>query len=117
MEELDLLERSTKKPKTFGAVEEAKSVNVVMETLSADTLKDDLVVLMGNPSFKDTWMGDMATADLHGSLEDFSFISNDEEEFFDEEDEEECPMIWLSKEEKTRLRQPWRQTLIGKVMG
>jgi hypothetical protein len=40
-------------------------------------------------------------------------ISEDEED----EDEEDCPVIKLSAEEKKRIRSPWRQTLIVKVMG
>lgn len=41
---------------------------------------------------------------------------SDDEDMNDEEDPE-CPTIKLSKEEKRRLRQPWQQTLIIKVLG
>ncbi|XVE88261.1 hypothetical protein DITRI_Ditri19aG0055600 [Diplodiscus trichospermus] len=40
-----------------------------------------------------------------------------QEEFCADEEEEDCPTIRVAKAKKYRLRQPWRQTLIVKVMG
>ena len=50
------------------------------------------------------------------NVDDESFISDDEE-MCEEEEDEDCPTIRLSKVEKARLRSPWRQTLIVKVLG
>ena len=50
------------------------------------------------------------------NVDDESFISDDEE-MYEEEEDEDCPTIRLSKVEKARLRSLWRQTLIVKVLG
>ena len=49
-------------------------------------------------------------------LEDW--ISEDEEEEEETEDgaEDDCPTSSLTKEEKARLRRPWKQTLIIKLL-
>ena len=44
-------------------------------------------------------------------------ISDDEEEIIGGEDESDCPTIHVSKSEKARLRSPWKQTIIVKVLG
>jgi hypothetical protein len=41
-------------------------------------------------------------------------ISDDDD---DDSDEDDCPVIKLSMEEKKRIRAPWKQTLIIKLMG
>uniref|UniRef100_A0A6N2LZK8 CCHC-type domain-containing protein n=1 Tax=Salix viminalis TaxID=40686 RepID=A0A6N2LZK8_SALVM len=41
-------------------------------------------------------------------------ISEDED---DDADEDDCPVIKISSEEKKRIRAPWKQTLIIKLMG
>lgn len=44
-------------------------------------------------------------------------VSDDENEDKKKEGDPECPAIKLTKKEKLRLRKPWRQSLIIKVMG
>lgn len=44
-------------------------------------------------------------------------IVSDDEVYGEYEKDEGCLVIKLSQEEKIRLRRPWRQTLIVKVMG
>jgi hypothetical protein len=54
---------------------------------------------------------------LNEDHREHEYISDDEEV---EKGDEECPLIKLSAEErkkKKRIREPWRQTLIIKVMG
>ena len=41
-------------------------------------------------------------------------ISEDED---DDTDEDDCPVIKISSEEKKRIQAPWQQTLIIKLMG
>ncbi|XVF69877.1 hypothetical protein PTKIN_Ptkin11bG0116100 [Pterospermum kingtungense] len=133
LEELDLLERSTKKKmKTSADWVETQTGDVVMETLSQE--KKDLQLMGGaqsvdvvmqtlptekmvsNRSFRDTLMGNHGEKEDSFHLDDADFISDDEEMNKDEE-EEDCLKIKLSREENARLRRPWRQTLIVKVLG
>jgi hypothetical protein len=52
---------------------------------------------------------------LNEDHREHEYISDDEEV---EKGDEECPLIMLSAEgKKKRIREPWRQTLIIKVMG
>lgn len=44
-------------------------------------------------------------------------VSDDETEEKDSEEDDDYPIIKLSKKEKVRLRKPWKQSLIIKVMG
>ncbi|XVF44685.1 hypothetical protein PTKIN_Ptkin02bG0144100 [Pterospermum kingtungense] len=112
-EEIDLLERSTKKPKT---TENVENTDVMMESLSVDVQGESIVVPKTRPSFKDTLMGGTAVAGSQDVMDDLSFIFDNEEEFCEEDDEEECLMIRLTKEEKDRMRRPWRQMLIVKFL-
>ncbi|XVF74118.1 hypothetical protein PTKIN_Ptkin13bG0034600 [Pterospermum kingtungense] len=121
-EEMDLLERSTKKSKTTSLSEDFDSVDVVMETipssrLAAATETMGVGVSRPFPSFKDTLMGDKGKGSKSGLWDDGGLVSDDDEEVNVEEEDEECPTIRLTKEEKIRLRQPWGQTLIVKVLG
>ena len=45
------------------------------------------------------------------------WISDEGEQPIDEETDPDCPIIRLSKEEKTRICLPWKQTLIVKLLG
>ena len=45
------------------------------------------------------------------------WISDNDESLHDKEHDRECLRITLSKEEKARLRKPWHQTLIIKLLG
>lgn len=44
-------------------------------------------------------------------------MSNDEDGAEEKVDENDCPVIKVTKDEKVRLRKPWRQPLIIKVLG
>ena len=48
-----------------------------------------------------------------GKLDDW--ISEDEEEDLDADDDQCCPTIKLSREEKIRIRKSWKQSLIIKL--
>lgn len=43
--------------------------------------------------------------------------SEDESNSDNEADEEDCPIIRLSREEKHRIRAPWMKSLVLKVLG
>ena len=45
------------------------------------------------------------------------WFSDHKERIMEEEDEPDCPTLSLSKEEKRRLREPWKQTLILMLLG
>ncbi|XVE49009.1 hypothetical protein DITRI_Ditri01bG0047500 [Diplodiscus trichospermus] len=67
-------------------------------------------------SFKDTLLGNRDGGVRSDFQDDDGFISEDNIDGEEEEDKE-CPIIMVSKKEKARLRRPWRQTLIVKVLG
>ena len=66
--------------------------------------------------FKGTLLGIGGNQWSFRFLDDEGFILDDED-FWEEDDEEDCPTIRVSKREKARLHRPWRQTLIIKLMG
>lgn len=43
--------------------------------------------------------------------------ASDDDGYDEKDDTDECPLITLTKEEKVRIRRPWKQTLIIKVLG
>uniref|UniRef100_A0A6N2LWJ1 CCHC-type domain-containing protein n=1 Tax=Salix viminalis TaxID=40686 RepID=A0A6N2LWJ1_SALVM len=87
-EETDLLLRSNKKVK-IGDTSGLSYVDKLMgETVETKTMDED------------TELNDC--------------ISEDDD---DDSDEEDCPVIKLTVEEKKRIRAPWKQTLIIKLMG
>jgi sucrose-6-phosphate hydrolase SacC (GH32 family) len=66
-------------------------------------------------SYVEKLMGE--TSVRHEEDEDNHFnecVSDDDD---DDSDEDDCPVIKLSMEEKKRIRAPWKQTLIIKLMG
>lgn len=110
-EEQDLLERSTKKTKT--------STETPMGEVSTNREGDDLVGKdkggsTGTLSFKQIVANEISMDSK--KQEELDLISDDEEDADDEVDGG-CPIIRLTKEEKLRLRNKWRQTLIVKVLG
>ncbi|XVF43936.1 hypothetical protein PTKIN_Ptkin02bG0081000 [Pterospermum kingtungense] len=119
-EETNLLECRTKKTQTTVENMETVPMEIVMESsmeippIGNSSVKDPVC---NNPKllFKETLLGDCRGMDCKPEEED-DFISDDEA-MCEEEKEEDCPTIFLSKEEKACLRRPWRQTLIVKVMG
>lgn len=64
-------------------------------------------------SYKDSVLGQNAIG--AGSGLGDGFASDDDEK--DEVKSPDCPMIYLTKEEKAEFRRPWRQSLIIKVLG
>ena len=94
-EEADLLTRSSKKVKIGDNTSSSgsKGGNTYIESLMGDSFVE--------PEGDD----DKYNSDC---------ISDDDEEDCDEDD---CPVIKLTAEEKKRIRAPWQQTLIIKLMG
>ncbi|KAG5219090.1 receptor protein [Salix suchowensis] len=94
-EEADLLTRSSKKVKIGDITSSSgtKGGNTYIESLMGDSFVE--------PEEDD---------DIYNS----DCISDDDEEDCDEDD---CPVIKLTAEEKKRIRAPWKQTLIIKLMG
>lgn len=122
-EDQDNLERSTKKTKRLPETMEMEA----MEGVEGEELADD--TMTGTESKRD--QGRMAAGNggsykniLTGLEEEntaekteIDLVSDDENEDNDRDDEVDCPAITLTKEEKVRLRKPWEQSLIIKVMG
>ena len=97
-EEDDQLEISNKKVRAGGSKQEPSLHNVEMS-----------IAEQRGVSFRDKLLGRtaMPTAD-------------DPEEWISDEEEQpdpDCPIIQLSKEEKTRIHMPWKQSLIVKLLG
>jgi hypothetical protein len=66
----------------------------------------------GNLSYKDSLMGDSHIDQrMTCDNEYYEYVSDDDD------GEDDCPLIQLSVEGKRRIREPWRQTLIVKLMG
>lgn len=51
-----------------------------------------------------------------GKMREEDYVSDDDA-YDVKDDNVDCPIISLTKEEKARIRKPWRQTLIIKVLG
>lgn len=119
VEHYDLLERSTKKAKSNGSSGALESQEVVMET-SMEAIGGVDHPDLGRRgderplSFKEACMGLSQGLGEDMSIPDYA---SDDDVIIQEEEEEDCPTIALTKEEKARLRNPWRLTLIIKVMG
>ena len=94
-EEADLLTRSSKKVKIG-------ENNVARGTTGGNSYVESL---MGN-SFVEP--------EIDENMQANECISEDDE---DDCEEDDCPLIKLSAEEKKRIRKPWQQTLIIKLMG
>jgi hypothetical protein len=103
-EEPDLLSRSKKKVK----VDNGK--RRLVEETSPDSLAAGRET-KGNLSYKDSLVGDSHT-------DQRMTCDNEYDEYVsDDDDDDDCPLIQLSAEGKRRIREPWRQTLIVKLMG
>ena len=60
----------------------------------------------------------MSSAEGFQDQEQESWLSDDDElDDFEKEEDLECPAIRLTKEEKARIRRPWKHTLIIKLLG
>ncbi|XP_019180087.1 PREDICTED: uncharacterized protein LOC109175269 [Ipomoea nil] len=114
-EDQDLLERSTRKPKRLrGQLESPlrqSSVDAAQETPTGDELMSP-----------DQWKTPVATPiNAWGRKEVISHpqpeIVSDDDAMEDESFVSEYPIIRVTKEEKERLRRPWRRSLILKVLG
>ena len=101
----DLLIESNKKVRADDNKAEVQLPDVEMTT------KDNVFIEV---FFKEKLLGQI----LENLDEDLIF--EDEEDEGSDEDEEidrDCPTIRLSKEEKVRIRLPWKKTLIIKLLG
>ncbi|XP_031106253.1 uncharacterized protein LOC116010899 [Ipomoea triloba] len=116
-EDEDLLRRSTKKTKRGRDSSKQPSTSpidgIIQETPMSAGLKS---------SDSTQWRTPIETPNnAWGRKENYE--STEQEEVSDEETMEEvesdpnCPVIPVSREEKERLRRPWRRTLIVKVLG
>lgn len=107
-EETDLLQRCTKKAKA------SKDHHVSFTgtgTIEGMEIQGGNNIVDPKQGAKRSYMDS-----LRGHLDkDDSDISDDEEG--EAEDDPECPEIVLTKEEKARLRRPWKMSLIVKVLG
>ncbi|XP_031112012.1 uncharacterized protein LOC116015986 [Ipomoea triloba] len=116
-EDQDLLERSTKKSKRGREVEErargTPEVEMVQET----------PISTGQKSPESAQWRTPAATPNHAWYQHQAQERIDEEQVSDEEvmNEDEidpmCPVIPVTREEKERLRRPWRKLLIIKVLG
>ncbi|XP_073015397.1 uncharacterized protein [Primulina eburnea] len=121
-EEADLLERSTKKPKKTSESHQTDSDDVLMDNPMTENNQEEIREhqniwdVENQPSYKEALKGKKNAGESTAYQYEDGLISDDD--FYGEDEEEEgCPVIKLSKEEKNRLRAPWRQTLIVKVLG
>ncbi|VFQ86926.1 unnamed protein product [Cuscuta campestris] len=104
---LDMLEPSAKKTKiTEGALSTPQPTPSVERSMSTDMNQNVGI------SYRTALTGETGN-ERSGEFE-IEMTSDDEDVGFDEEEDAECPVIRLTKEEKARLRSPWRQTLIIK---
>ena len=94
-EEVDLLVRSNKKVRS-----EAPPTSHLME---------DTKMTAGNQ--KETSFRDMLMGRPNEPMEE------DEEQTPEEDQDQDCPIIHVSMEEKRRIRRPWKKTLIIKLLG
>lgn len=125
-EDQDLLERSTKKTKVTLQGQEGESMDdVEMEPAKQLMVTEKQETYMGVAEVRPIEMGVAASyrAILTGTENgkereeaELEEVSDDEEDG-PRRDEPDCPVIRLSRMEKARLRKPWRQSLIIKVMG
>ena len=104
-EEDDLLVKSNKKVRADDNKVEVQPPDVEMTT------KDNVFIEV---FFKEKLLGQR----LENLDEDLIFEDEDDEgSDEDEEMDRDCPTIRLSKEEKVRIRLPWKKTLIIKLLG
>lgn len=114
LEEEDLLEQSRKRKKTMKQLMTMGEEDVVMNTMHHDGAieypKD------GDEGEVSRTFLDILTANkIHKQIDDEE-ASNDDEGLQEDEDPNFL-IVRLTRKEKTRLRRPWRQTLIVKVWG
>uniref|UniRef100_A0A2C9VM25 DUF4283 domain-containing protein n=1 Tax=Manihot esculenta TaxID=3983 RepID=A0A2C9VM25_MANES len=119
MEEDDLIDRSTRKKRK--ELPDDASVNYLdeedHEVLDGGTRRDDKESEMPDlpkSSFKDTLLNQ------HMGARDTCFDDDAMSEASCESDDEgdaTCPRVKITPEEKNRLRQPWRNSLILKLLG
>lgn len=121
----DILERSTKKTKRLPAMEEPNDMEGITRGIPLQTPPNssdhhmlagaDSEEAMAGMSYKTILTGNNDRNKTETSEEEMAYDDEKEEE--DKESDTDCPVIKLTKEEKARLRKPWRQSLIIKVMG
>ena len=71
--------------------------------------------LSAGMSFREKLMGGMSD-NLMAEHDDWVF-EDDEDDDYNEDMEAECPLIYLTKDAKERIRRPWKRTLIIKLLG
>lgn len=122
-EDQDNLERSTKKTKRLPeTMETADMEGVEGEEMGNDEMTEtekegDHERMAAGKGFSYKCVLTSSEEEITARKTEIDLVSDDEKEDNDMEDEPDCPAITLTKEEKVRLRKPWKQSLIIKVMG
>lgn len=124
-EDQDTLERSTKKTKRLPSIKESDVMEGIEEEGLAQTESRDEDCEMENEVIRDNAdkvisYKRILTGEEEGNRKEKSeedLVSDDESDDKEKEGDVDCPAITLTKEEKVRLRKPWRQSLIIKVLG
>lgn len=122
-EEIDLLYRSKKKTKrnlwdreeemTEGGIDAPPGFGFDMNFTPDEQENNATSPQPGNgPSFREALTGRKT---VEGKKVEDVVSDDDAEE--EGEGDEDCPNFWLTKEEKIRMRKPWQNTLIIKVLG
>lgn len=120
-EEADLVQRSSKKVKRKvgdnheqdGEVEMVEAMDtdlLVGETRPPTGMGENQVI-----SYSAATKGGGARHRTQEVIVEEEDLMSDDDLVDNEEEDENCPVILLSKEEKERLRRPWKQSLIIKL--
>lgn len=120
-EETYLVQRSSKKVKRKAGEHQVEDSEVEMvesmetESIVAETPPENGLKGNQNKSYCNVRKGRSSRTQNYGThIEDDELVSDDDQEDSEEEDES-CPLILLSKDEKRRLRMPWKYSLIIKL--
>ena len=112
------LERTHDRFKAKNALLVRSNKKVRLEAPPTSQCMEDTEMTAGDQkgtSFCDMLMGrpdeSMQEEDEEGNSEE------DEEQTLEEDQDQDCPIIHVSKEEKRRVRKPWKKTLIIKLLG
>ncbi|KAL2944456.1 hypothetical protein RDABS01_032803 [Bienertia sinuspersici] len=126
-EENDQIDRSKKKAKTnitsyiFNQENDTTIEEAAPEQRNGNTPRDDAIP---TSSFKDMLQGSTSQAHplqstsvnpLFDTTTDDGEVSDDDLPPEDLDEDSKCPVILLTKEEKMRLRRPWKSSLIVKM--
>lgn len=110
-EEVDLIERSSKKVKIRDGELVVSDSNLQQKRTNAQEPKRKI-------SYREKLLGSEENdIEMDEQAEDGEFFSDEESNLEEDDEDEECPNIRLSKAKKQRIRRPWLKTLILKALG